>query len=266
MRTTKKCLCSFLFCLSLVGLISCKKDLTTNKIAPEIIHKISELGFNTDDLHEDDGGYITEDDIILSKNDIDTKPQLQYVRIAGSEQYSTFNLIKNLPRTLTITISNELPFTYTLALDEAIRRYNAENLQVHFQRGNTDGDIRIINSYGNYVGASGLPSSEGVPYHTIKLNSMRIGFGADKVVINYIATLIAHEMGHCIGFRHTDYMNRSFSCKGKSANESAGSSGVINIAGTPSSPDAGSWMLACIDHNQNRNFNDNDRIALNYLY
>ena len=77
---------------------------------------------------------------------------------------------------------------------------------------------------------------------------------------------MAHELGHCIGLRHTDYMNRSFSCTGRSVNEGAGDSGAVNIPGTPAVSDNGSWMLACIKANENRPFNDNDKIALRYLY
>ena len=40
-------------------------------------------------------------------------------------------------------------------------------------------------------------------------------------------------MGHCIGFRHTDYMNRAYSCGGSPANEGASSVGAILIPGHP---------------------------------
>ena len=43
-----------------------------------------------------------------------------------------------------------------------------------------------------------------------------------------------------LGFRHTDYMNRSYSCKGRPVNEGAGNSGAINIPGTPVGSDSGS--------------------------
>ena len=73
-------------------------------------------------------------------------------------------------------------------------------------------------------------------------------------------------MGHCIGFRHTDYMNRSYSCGCSAVNEGASSVGAILIPGTPSGPDSGSWMLSCIGSGQNRPFNNNDKTALSYLY
>ena len=81
-----------------------------------------------------------------------------------------------------------------------------------------------------------------------------------------LITILSHEMGHCIGFRHTDYMDRSFSCNGAPVNEGAGNIGAIHIPGTPTGPDRRSWMLSCLGKNDNRPFNKNDQIALDYLY
>jgi hypothetical protein len=251
-----------------LSLASCKKQINIqDEIQQSVKDRIFALGFSTQGIQKVDGGYLTEGDIILSVSDLDANPETRFVRIADNEQYRTFNLLTGLPRTITIYLSNKFPFAYGVALDEAIRRYNAENLQIHFQRANSNADIDIIKGSGNWIAASGVPPSNGEPCKTIKLNPFYIGradTGAN--FINYLATLMAHEIGHCIGFRHTDYMNRSFSCKGRAVNEGAGSLGAINIAGTPVSSDDGSWMLACITVNQNRPFNDNDRIALSYLY
>jgi hypothetical protein len=76
---------------------------------------------------------------------------------------------------------------------------------------------------------------------------------------------MAHEMGHCIGFRHTDYMNRAYSCGGSTYNEGSAGVGAIHIPGTPTGPSASSWMLAC-SNGGNRPFTSADRTALNYLY
>ena len=70
--------------------------------------------------------------------------------------------------------------------------------------------------------------------------------------VNYIATIMAHEMGHCIGMRHTDYYNRAYSCGGSASNEGASSVGAILIPGTPSSAEPNSWMLACVGNGVNR--------------
>src|SRR5687768_6007262 len=98
------------------------------------------------------------------------------------------------------------------------------------------------------------------------MNTYHYSTGTGTTNVNYIATILAHEIGHCIGFRHTDYMDRSYSCGGSTANEGASTVGAILIPGTPAGPDPNSWMLACIGSGQNRPFNSNDRTALTYLY
>ncbi|MBC8083111.1 MAG: protease, partial [Hymenobacter sp.] len=82
----------------------------------------------------------------------------------------------------------------------------------------------------------------------------------------YIATILAHEVGHCIGFRHTDYAGRQYSCGGAPVNEGASSVGAVYIPGTAPGNDPNSWMLACIGGGQNRPFNANDVTALRFVY
>ena len=120
--------------------------------------------------------------------------------------------------------------------------------------------IRLING-GNYIASSGFPTSTGAPYNTVKYNRAYQNYSA-----GFMTTVIAHEVGHCIGFRHTDYMDRSFSCGGSPTNEGASNVGAIFIPGTATGPEAGSWMLSCLSASTNRQFNNNDKVALNYLY
>jgi Dual-action HEIGH metallo-peptidase len=247
-------------------LIACKKDSQPDAIDPDISSKVLALGFSPAGLEKLDNGYLIEGDIFLSNADLDSRPESRFLRIAGDEQYRTFNLITALPRTITISLSAQCPSSYNAGLDEAIRRYNEENIQLHFQRANK-GDISVIRGYGNFIAVSGLPGNDGKPYSTIQLNTIFIGTGnGTSNFTNYLASLIAHEIGHCIGFRHTDYMSRNFSCKGKPVNEGAGQAGAVNIPGTPVGVDASSWMLACIAVNENRLFDENDKVALQYLY
>ena len=79
---------------------------------------------------------------------------------------------------------------------------------------------------------------------------------------------MAHEIGHCIGFRHTDWFNRSISCGGFPANEGEGSIGAVHIPGTPTGADLSSFMLSCIPFSQgvDRPFTTADKVALDYLY
>jgi hypothetical protein len=146
-------------------------------------------------------------------------------------------------------------------LDEALRRYNALGLSLRFQRVSSGADIALVRGNGSYLASAGFPV-DGEPYGQIKINSNAIGSWPSETV----ASILAHEIGHCIGFRHTDYMSRQYSCNGQPVNEGASTVGAVHIPGTPTGPDANSWMLACIGPGYDRPFNANDRTALNYLY
>jgi len=255
-------------------LFSCQKsDKTTvtsvNGIPTEVLNKIAAQGYSTDNVMAVNGGYVVENDIFLSYDALD-KPNLgPDLRVADEEQYHTTNLIKRLPRTISVSISG-LRQVFVAGTDTAIARYNKLNLRIHFKRVASGGQIQIVGEDlggGGVLGrSSGFPDENGNPAPTITLNSRKGAFGSNPNV-QWVGTVIAHEIGHTIGFRHTDYANRNYSC-GFSfpSNEGQAGVGAIWIPGTrKSAKDPGSWMLACTD-GSNRPFNPNDVTALNYLY
>jgi len=261
-------------CLTALTFVACKKDATTTvqneEISQETLTRIKELGFGTSNVRKVNEGYLVEGDIVLTDELLTSTPDQSLLRIANNEQYRTTNLVKSLPRTITVSVSG-LGTAYVQGADLAIGRYNALGLQIQFQRittGRADIDIVGFNQppSGGYItlGSAGFPSRRGEPYSQIKMNTNQYAYGANPNV-NYVGSVIQHEIGHCIGFRHTDYMDRSFSCGGGYANEGASNIGAIHIPGTPSTADANSWMLAC-SNGGDRSFNTNDRTALSYLY
>lgn len=251
------------FCLIL---FSCKKSAHETSqpatISQDALDKIYNLGFSNKNVSKDEGDYIVEGDIRISEADLNARPNAQFFRVGAEEQYRTNNTVDGIERTITVSVSSRLPSSYVGALDEAIRRYNAETLRLTFRRVSSGGEIALVRGSGNYLASAGFPSEEGDPYGQIKINANAIGNQPQATV----ASIIAHEIGHCIGFRHTDYMNRQYSCGGQYANEGASTVGAINIPGTPTGPDPNSWMLACIGSGMNRPFNANDKIALDVLY
>ena len=238
----------------------------TEQISEETLGRIYQLGFGTKNVVRIPEGYLVEGDIVITDKMLGEVAEQKLLRVGSEEQYRTTNLVNaGSSRTITVSISSRLPSTYVTALNEAIRRYNAENLSIKFSRVTSGGNIDIVRGNGSYLASAGFPSG-GNPYGQVKVNSNAIGSATTTVFTNYLATILAHEIGHCIGFRHTDYMDRSYSCNGSYANEGASTVGAIHIQGTPTTADAGSWMLACIGSGQNRYFNNNDKTALNYLY
>lgn len=249
--------------LFIVACSKAKEDAVNTEVSQDVLSKIADLGFSTSGVIADDGGYIVEGDIFLSPSDLTTKKVTQSLFVPNEEQYHTTNLVTGSPRTITVSLSGRNISQLLIdGVQGAIARYNAENLGLTFQYAGTSGggniNISVVNT-GQYIASAGFPSG-GNPYGTIKYaRTYTSGYS-----IGFVTTVVAHEMGHCIGFRHTDYATRS-SC-GSNVNEGAGSVGAIHIPNTPTGADPGSWMLACLSASTNRPFNNNDKTALNYLY
>ena len=252
-----------------LSLSSCQEKANIevqNAVSETTANQIKALGFTAAGAVKTDNGVVVEGDILLTNEMLASKPDDQMMRVGQDEQYRTTNLVSRLPRVLTVSVSSQFPNGYVQAADEAIRRYNALGLRLTFRRitsGTADLPITYSANLGpGVLGQSGGFPSNGNPARGFKLAPSVIG----SRTINNVATIMAHEMGHCIGFRHTDYFNRAYSCGGAASNEGASNIGAILIPGTPSGADPNSWMLACIGSTGDRPFNANDRTALNYVY
>ena len=108
--------------------------------------------------------------------------------------------------------------------------------------------------------AAGFPTRKGDPAKGFGINSRWFELSIAPTVAELAGTMV-HEVGHCIGFRHTDYQTRE-SC-GQNVNEGSAGVGAVYIPGTPTGSDANSIMQSC---GPAITFNNNDRIALNALY
>jgi hypothetical protein len=263
-----------IFCLMASALIvSCKKDAVkstaSSEISDETKAKIYALGFGTDNVKKVEGGYLVENDIVLTEENLNTKINSPFLRIAESEQYRTTNLVSvSGTRNITVRVSG-LGTAFITGADTAIARYNRAGLNITFSRitsGTADITIQGFSQgpSGGFItlGSAGFPTASGNPYNQILMNTHSQAYGTNPNVL-YVGSVIQHEIGHCIGFRHTDYNTRS-SCN-QNVNEGAAPYGAIYIPGTPTGFDANSWMLAC-SNGGNRTFNANDIVALNYLY
>ena len=231
-------------------------------------------GFKLDNfVRMEDGSFLVEGDMKVSVTELNAMGMPKVF----NEQYSTNNLVStNGSRVITMYAKeggrNGYSAGMIAGLDEAISRYNARNLEISFQRiSTTNADITMTrlkkgDERRGILGSAGFPTASGDPHNEIKMSGiLESSYGLGT---NGIATIIAHEMGHCIGFRHTDYFDRSISCGGGTSNEGASTVGANHIPGTATGADLagnGSYMLACTD-GSDRPFTNDDRTALDYLY
>ena len=264
-------------CIALLA--SCKKTSSPQADAAVVSQEektlVASAGFNSGWFEKTaDGNYLIEGDILL------TKSQLQQMSngastnnfiIANEEHYRTYELVNTggTTRTITVSLAAGFPSYYSTGLDQSIARYNALGMSIRFQRVSSGGNIHISGanlgrSFGGCIlgQAAGFPSG-GNPASGFTLSTSRC---ATQYIsnANKADEVIAHEIGHCIGFRHTDYVNRA-SC-GSSSGESAGTIGAVWIDGTPTtvSGNYNSWMMACT--NGDPAFNAEDNYALKKVY
>lgn len=222
-----------------------------------------------------DGNYLVEGDILLSKAQLnDLKGVVSHEIIyANEEHYRTTNVVSTPAsgqRTITVRLGAGFPAHYSTGLDQALARYNNLNLKIRFQRVSSGGNIVITGSNlgtsggGCILGqAAGFPTSSGNPSSGFVLSTSSCATSYLNTA-NKADEVIAHEIGHCIGFRHTDYMNRS-SC-GQNVNEGSAGVGAVHIPNTPTTVTGSynSWMMACT--NGSPAFSAADNTALNYVY
>ncbi len=204
---------------------SCKKvapNTSQAKIAVTdlVLNQIKQMGYSTQLVVPFQDGYLVENDILINVKDLGIKHTGMSLNIAKTEQYRTTAVVQFWPRTITIRLENLSSF-YSQALDEAIARYNRLSLGLTFLRTTSiASDIRVIGFSGEsydplaFVGASvngntgGFPGG-GNPGSLINVNTNKV---TPIESVFWAASILQHEIGHTIGMRHTDYMNRSYSC------------------------------------------------------
>lgn len=180
-------------------------------------------------------------------------------------QYRSTNFVGTGVDTICV---NGSAFTGALsdALDDAIANFTNLNLTFDIIRttgaaAGCDATITAVLVDGT-GGQAGFPAN-GLPFGTINIgDDILPTFGEAEAM-----HVITHELGHCIGLRHSDYYDRSISCGGSASNEGQSTMGAVHIPGTPSTAVYdGSVMNSCYHDGSTGQWTQSDLTALGNMY
>lgn len=224
-----------------------------------VIRKLLDKGYKIENIQEIKDFYLVEGDLKFSKNIED------YNNKTGRHA-STNNLVSQQYRVITVYIDNTVSQSgtddWSSAISSAMSKWSdLPNTSVKFVRVFENADITIKSDYGllpnNVIASAGFPNANGKAYSNVDVN---LDFNSNQNISeNTKIYNMVHELGHCIGFRHTNWENEGY------YDQNGFLIGANLIPNTPSQ-DANSVMNSGTALYSWNGFSTYDVTAVNYLY
>ncbi|SHG43110.1 M57 family metalloprotease [Pedobacter caeni] len=208
---------SLLSCILLLSSIvsSCKKEEATtipnaqDEIASSIAYFVKQ-GFKAEDVVFKDGKFILDKDIVISAEEVATRIKNETAPGSPQTEHWRHNYIVKNPyhKNIRLYIEPNVPLDWKTAVQGAISNWNNMDgnglnieLGMSISGSASASDTRVFMGYENadWIARAYLPTSNGRPGVSIEINSKYNGLISSEKLF-----AITHELGHTIGFNHTD--------------------------------------------------------------
>ncbi len=192
--------------LFVLFLTSCQKDLDDYALPDESISEthigiLKKLGFDTSELVDCGDYYLVEGDIAIPKENMDGYNKLPATRQAHTNAVLSVRNASDIK--IKIDASLNSSSNWRTAILNVMQHYNDLGSGIYMYEVSSNPDITISYALMNGWGQGAFPTADGKAGATIIIQDSNI---ARELTLLSKTFLIAHEMGHNLGFRHTDYL------------------------------------------------------------
>jgi hypothetical protein len=234
--------------------VGCSKEnikKTTSPTSDPVLERILKEGYVKSDIEEFPDRYIVQHDIIFYK-----KEPGQVPGGPTTEQARSPYLVAPAYRHINVYLDGSFS-TINLSgiLDNVIAAYNAVGSGIQMSRVYSAASANITITQNSLqlgiCGQAGFPYSNGQPFNTVYISEYTLNYyGLTSTA--QLTLLLAHEIGHCVGLRHTNW-------------QPSGESSAIPIPSTPAT-DGSSVMNGGTCGVNWAGFSYYDQVALLSLY
>jgi hypothetical protein len=210
-----------LYVVLLISLaIGCSKENIKNEnpASNPVLERILKEGYTMKDIEEYPDRYIVQHDIIFYKKEPTVPGKVT------TEQARSPYLVAPAYRNINVYLDGSfVTINLSSILDNVIAAYNAVGSGIHMTRVYSSASANITITQNSLqlgvCGQSGFPYASGQPFNTVYISEYTLNYYG-LTSTPRLTLLLAHELGHCIGLRHTNW-------------QSSGESSAIHIPSTP---------------------------------